>query len=494
MRIRRIGVCIVACLWSAVIGFAQSGSIAGVVQDSQGATVANVTVEASSPALIEGSRKVTTNDEGLYKIVDLRPGVYTVTFTQPGFTTLKREGIELTTSFTATVNVSLTPGAVSETVTVNTDAPVLDTENVVTQKVLANDVLTALPVGKSAALYTTLIPGAIGTATNQDVGGSKGENAQGFRIHGSLATDFQQLREGMFFGTLVAAGNFMTSTNPASIEEAVVETGGFSSESATNGGHVNIVMKDGGNAFHGQFRYDVTGSSLQSSNLTDSLRSRGLNSASSIRKQYDVGGGFGGPIIKDKLWYFASTRYWITSAFQPGNYYNKLQGTLLYAPDLTRPAYELNYYKEASTRLTWQASPRNKFSGSYSFQRNCNCFFGIAAGTLAPEAAGSNLYRPDNNVQATWTFPATNKLLLWAGVTLVKGQVNRQFSGGSSSDISVLDLANNYRYGAAGSSLLGLPNSWGNQQFTNLNENFAATYVTGAHSLKFGFGLMQAPG
>ena len=92
--------------------WAQSGAIAGIVQDAQGAAVANVTVEASSPALIEGSRKVSTNDEGLYKIVDLRPGTYTVTFSLNGFTTVKREGIELTTSFTATVNASLNPGAV----------------------------------------------------------------------------------------------------------------------------------------------------------------------------------------------------------------------------------------------------------------------------------------------------------------------------------------------------------------------------------------------
>ena len=87
-----------------------------------------------------------------------------------------------------------------------------------------------MPVGKSFNLYTALVPGAIGTATNQDVGGTKGENTQGFKIHGSRSTDFQQLRDGMFFGTLVAAGNYMSSTNPATVQEVAVETSGFSAD------------------------------------------------------------------------------------------------------------------------------------------------------------------------------------------------------------------------------------------------------------------------
>src|SRR5262245_44327696 len=96
-----------------------TGSIAGVVKDTTGAVLPGVTVEGASPALIEKTRTVVTDSEGLYKIVDLRPGVYSVTFTLPGFATVKREGIELTTGFTANIAAELRVGSVNETVTVS---------------------------------------------------------------------------------------------------------------------------------------------------------------------------------------------------------------------------------------------------------------------------------------------------------------------------------------------------------------------------------------
>lgn len=480
-----LGMC-ASCLLNA-----QSGSIAGVVKDSSDAVVAGVTVEASSPALIERLRTTVTNDQGLYKIIDLRPGIYTVTFTLPGFNTVRREGIEITTSFTATVNGNLAPGSVGETVTVSAESPALDTQNAVVQKTFSSEVLNSLPLGKSASVYTTFIPGAISStgAQNQDVGGTKGENTQGFRIHGSLIGDFQQLRDGMFFGTLVAAGNFMTSTNPSAVEETVVEISGFTADAATGGGHVNIVPKQGGNQFHGAFKYDQGTAGLQSTNIDAALLARGAT-ASTLRKVYDAGGGFGGPIVKDKLWFFVSSRYWTSSSFQPGNYFNKTQGTIFYTPDLTRPAYDVNYYREMSARLTWQASPRNKFSGSYSRENNCNCFYNIGTGTLAPEATGDDYYKPNYRVQGTWTSPVTSKLLLWAGATVVSGRVNRIFTGGTGNDISITDQTRGYTYGSSGTGL-GLITSWGYQSFFQANENFSASYVTGGHSLKFGITEMQ---
>ena len=95
----------------------ETGNIAGVVRDASGAVLPGVTVEAASPALIEKARTVVSDSQGLYRIVDLRHGSYTVTFTLPGFSTFRREGIELTTSFTATVNAELTVGGLEETIT-----------------------------------------------------------------------------------------------------------------------------------------------------------------------------------------------------------------------------------------------------------------------------------------------------------------------------------------------------------------------------------------
>lgn len=138
------------------------GGIAGVVKDTSGAVLPGVTVEASSPALIEKVRSVVSDGQGQYKIVDLRSGTYTVTFTLPGFNTLKREGIELTTGFTASVSVDMPVGAVEETLTVTGASPLVDTQNVRQQKVVSSELLQVLPTStKGLVSLTALIPGMI---------------------------------------------------------------------------------------------------------------------------------------------------------------------------------------------------------------------------------------------------------------------------------------------------------------------------------------------
>src|SRR6266566_2201542 len=123
---------------------AQSG-IAGVVKDTSGSVLPGVTVEAASDVLIEKTRSVTTDGAGQYKIVDLRPGIYTVTFRLTGFQTFKRDGIELPSSFTATVNADMKIGALEESVTVTAESPVVDVQSTVNTQVLGRDVLDALP-------------------------------------------------------------------------------------------------------------------------------------------------------------------------------------------------------------------------------------------------------------------------------------------------------------------------------------------------------------
>ena len=164
--------------------FAQSGSgIAGVVKDSSGAVLPGVTVEASSPALIEKVRTAVTDGAGMFKIVNLVPGVYTVSFTLTGFNTVRREGVELTAAFTATVNADMRVGSLQETITVTGESPTVDLQNVTQQKVMTRDILNAIPAGmKSTGQIGVLIPGV--TSTSQDVGGTA-FSAVGLAIHGS---------------------------------------------------------------------------------------------------------------------------------------------------------------------------------------------------------------------------------------------------------------------------------------------------------------------
>ena len=178
---------------------AQNTGIAGVVRDTSGAVMPGVTVEAASPALIEKVRSVVTDAQGLYSIIDLRPGVYTVTFTLPGFTTVKREGVELTGAFTATVNAELRVGAVEETITVTGEAPTVDTHNVVQQRVVTGEERAKLPTGRHTISITELIPGVTtagsGHPTGHDVAGIAAQRGAAM-IHGSRINDFASQIDG----------------------------------------------------------------------------------------------------------------------------------------------------------------------------------------------------------------------------------------------------------------------------------------------------------
>jgi hypothetical protein len=149
MTVRRVADLLVAgcLLLTPSAGWAQQagGNITGIVRDGSGAVIPGVTVEAASPALIEQVRSVVTDAQGRYQIVDLRPGIYTVSFMLTGFSTLRREGIELTSGFTATVNADLKVGSLEETVTVTGEAPIVDTHNIRQQTQFSRQTLESIP-------------------------------------------------------------------------------------------------------------------------------------------------------------------------------------------------------------------------------------------------------------------------------------------------------------------------------------------------------------
>ena len=496
---------LVVCLFATISAWGQAGTnsgvIAGEVDDSSGAKVPGAKVQVTSPALIEEARETVAGDDGLYRIVNLPPGVYTVTATQAGFTTSKREAIEITTGFTATLNFKLTPGSVTQTVTVTSEAPVLDTQDSVVQRVISNTVLEALPIGKSASDYPALLPGAIAPAANQDVGGLKGEQSQGFRIHGSSSTDFTQLRDGMYYGAMTGGGsNQLSSNNPTATQEVQMETGGYTAEDWNNGGHVNIIPKNGGNDLHGAFQADFGHKALQSSNVTPALQGLGVPSSSTIRSLYEVAGGIGGPIKKDKLWFFVDARHWISSSYQAGaNFFYDANepapfpNNLYYAADHSRPAYDINTYSDVGLRLTWQATKRNQFTEDFIQERNCNCFYTISSGLLAPEATTHHWYVHDWRDQVTWTFPASNKLVLWAGFTAVVSAIDTRGSGETPTSFAITDSSANFTYGAMGQNL-GPGGSYGLSSQVQLNGNFTASYTTGPHAFKFGISELTPRG
>ena len=260
---------------------AQQSGIAGAVRDTSGGALPGVTVEASSPALIEGSRTVVTDGQGLYTLVDLRPGAYVVTFSLPGFSTLRREGIELTAGFTATVNAELSLGTLEETITVSGEAPVVDIRNVRTQTTVDRETLTAIPTTGRMGQYASLIAGAtLETTTLHDVGGVAGERGQ-FGVHGQRAGDISYVQDGV--NTKVQTGGVF-SLNNQTFQEVSIETSGMSAEAQTGGVQVKVVPRDGGNILSGNLAGAFSHPNLQGTNITDDLRARGLTSAPGLKK------------------------------------------------------------------------------------------------------------------------------------------------------------------------------------------------------------------
>jgi hypothetical protein len=468
-----------------------SGSIAGVVRDTSGAVLPGVTIEAASPALIEKVRTATTDGQGQYKIVDLRPGTYTVTFTLPGFSTVTREGLELTTGFTATVNAELRVGTVAESITVTGVSPVVDTQNVRTQNVLSREVLDTVPTGRTIQGYATLIVGAVhvGFGPEQDVGGNKGESPGAIRIHGNREFDQKLLWDGMRFNGAYGTGgggvrSFMV--NQEAVEEITLETAGMSAESETGGVQMNVVPKDGGNTFKGSFTTAYTNGDLQSNNVTDELRARGVRTQPSVKKIYDLGGGIGGPVKEDKLWFYTAHRWWGTQEMQPGAYFNQTQGTFAYTPDLSRPAYSDTYNRDHGVRLTWQAAQKHKLAFSTHVQDNCLCYYSLSA-TRAPEATDHEVYWPTVLTMGTWSYPATNRLLFQAGVAVGDfRRVPTRVEGVSATDIALQELSTGLFYNArAGVSLVDY--AGGDSYSSQNNARFSASYITGSHSFKTGF-------
>src|ERR1041385_8516679 len=221
--------------------FAQA-SLTGIVRDSSGAVMPGVTVEASSPALIEKERSTVTDASGLYRIVDLRPGTYTLTFSLQGFTTVKREGLELAGSMTLTIPAEMRVGTVQESLTVTGATPVVDVQNARTQTVLNSDVITALPATRAYGALLNAIPGV----TVDNNGLAITPTMTFFSSHGGPSNEGKVQINGMTVGAASGGGGVGTFTyDTANADEVSVNVSGGLGESDTGGPVMNLVPRSG---------------------------------------------------------------------------------------------------------------------------------------------------------------------------------------------------------------------------------------------------------
>jgi hypothetical protein len=468
--------------------------ISGTVVDSSGAAVTAVTVEASSPALIERSRATTTDGSGHYRIENLRPGTYSVRFSRAGLRQVDHGGVELTGSFTATVDATLEIGSFTDTITVSADASPLDVHGAKRELTFNGELIRAIPTARSYNALVVLIPG-VTTTTNDVVTGTA---ATAFPIHGGRVNEGRLLLDGLTVGS-PPSGNSATSYSfdTGQAQEVTFVTTGALGESETAGLLMNIVPKAGGNSTRGSLFASGSGETLQSNNVTPQLIARGVLSVTPLTDVYDVSGSLGGPILANQLWYFVQGHTGGSTRESTNVFYNLNAGQpseWRYAPNVDRPAYSDRTYENASGRVTWQMTARNKIGAYWDVQSLCRQCTGATAGLMeparvSPEAVGV-LGRRLDVTQATWSSPLTNRLFLEAGYSgTYFGVGNFEREPNPTRDlIRVVEQCANGC--AANGNIPGLV--YRSQDFSNAHTGSylwkgSLSYVTGAHSVKVGY-------
>ena len=343
-------VCIVFLPASAT---AQS-QINGVVRDESGGVLPGVTVEASSPVLIEKVRSAVTDDQGRFNIIDLRPGVYRITFTLTGFNTVVREGLEVPGGVAVTSNADLKVGALEETITVSGQTPLVDVTQATRTQVLTRDLIDALPSTRNIMSVGMMVPGIrLGTP---DVGGSRQMEQTNPRGHGIAAKHTVQHIDGMSVNSQETS-NQQSYINDALSAEVTVSTSAHPAEIQSGGLRTNMIPKDGGNMVSGSIFFGGSDGSWQSNNVSDEMRAQNFTSANGIAHIQNFNGSMGGPILRDKLWFFVSARHISTDELVAN------VDEYITAPDgeLIRSTLD-QYIRDALGRVTWQVSQRNKFA------------------------------------------------------------------------------------------------------------------------------------
>jgi hypothetical protein len=496
---------------------AAQATLAGTVTDGSGALIPGVTVEASSPALIDKSRTTVTDDGGRYRIVDLPPGLYRVTFSIAGFSRVVRDAIDVHGSGVFTIPVELHIGNVSETVTVSVETPVVNTQGVQRETVLRGEFIQELPATRHYSAILQMIPAinvgfAISAETTPEM--------QLFSARGGEANEGRITVNGLTVAAPFGGGGVSSVIyNTTDVDEIQVQISGGLGEVETGGPQMNIIPRSGGNTFRGSAFLSTAGEWSRSENIDDNLRSIGITRGSTIKAQWDTNASYGGPVKRDRLWFYGTIRQNQSGRVEETSIRGNLNAGNRNAADPNSWLFRLDPGVEEvrniqrrniySGRLTGQAGRhRLMFSREHQYrcdgstvtidgdgcrQRGAN-WTAMGALTTSPEAAAEYFPQPYYTTQATWTMPKTNKLLLEAGVSRLAYEA---VFGRPASDTVFDAIPVTEQIGTdAATGIVWAPR--GNVTYRALDDytfNFArnnnirasASYVTGSHSMKAGY-------
>ena len=416
--------------------FAAAQSLAGAVRDTSGAVLPGVTVEVSSPALITKVRTSVTDDAGQYRIPDLPPGTYKITFSLTGFTTVVREGVVLTGGGVMTIGADMQVGALQESVTVTGESPVVDVQTARQQQVIDGEVLRALPASRGYGNYVAAIPALQATG----FGGGAQPTTNFFSARGGRSNEGLIQIDGLNVGGPSngggVSGYMYDMSNSSEVQVAI--SGGLG-ESDRGGPAFNIIPKTGGNTFSGNAFGSFAGDWAQSSNVDDELRALGFGDLPALIKNWDTSAALGGPVVRDRLWFFGNGRLVGTHQEvqnQSGNRNAGDPNAWTWVRDDSIKVRNANAKQVKAVRLTWQATGKNKLGFYFDHTKNCSGGAYRAGGdqcrspgsdwvasgpsvlpgvqSTSPES-GSIWDAPSKITQATWTSPISNRVLLESG-------------------------------------------------------------------------------
>jgi hypothetical protein len=504
------------CLPAAAL--AQTGNISGTVRDAQGAVVPGVTVEVSSPQLIEKVRSATTDNNGRYQITSLPVGVYKVTFTLTGFATVEHSNVELSTDFTAPVNAEMKVGGRTEVVTViGTSVPLVDVQNARQRQVFTGDEVADLPTTRNLGDLVQLVPGiaisgplfdtnstpticAGGQGQGNQSGAASGCSPifQGFNAHSSMndPDSINQGRmqvDGMGINSFGGGGRSSYISDVGNAQEITLTLSGALGESETGGTTINVIPRTGGNRYAGNYFTAYSSDKFYGKNDGVYSQNGGFQTFENrLIHEYDVNGAYGGPIKRDRLWFYSAARRQSRESRLFNNFRNVNEGVFganyVWNPDA--PIFQSDLYQNVNARITLQASRRDKVNFFWDEQYTCENPCKGADGGVSVEASDSNLTHPLRVMQVSWTNPLTSKILLDAGFS--------RYS--SNRDETRNFYANHYpgipriaETGATVNSSNATPFTSGSLnnsifwQIQNIQSRASASYVTGSHNFKVGY-------
>jgi hypothetical protein len=489
------------------VAWAQA-TIAGVVRDTSGAILPGVTVEASSPALTEKVRTVVTDASGQYRITTLPPGTYDVKFSLTGFSVVQRDDVTVSGSGVIPINAELRVGALEETITVSGVSPLVDTQTTRRETVINAETINALPITRNygGVLYATpgltVQPGVNANALQPSM--------SLFSAHGGQSTEGRVFVDGVSVnGPFGANSVTQFAFDVGNAQEMQVMVGGGLGESETGGPVANIIPKSGGNTFAGNVFMSGTGSKLQANNVTDELRAVGIANPPTVRKNWDTSGAIGGPVLRDRFWFFGNVRsigiaQVVAAAVAP----NANLGNNAIWHYTPVPGVETRFVEtklDLSARLTGQPTPRNRVSFSYQPQYRClgstltesaeGCrvrgsdWIGSPATpeSNAPEASSGYMDGPTSLTQATWTSPVSSRHLVDAAVSRFWYSIIGNGDFAPDSPLGLIGVTeSSARYGRPNISYRA-PYGSGLYDTVSWNWRAAWSYVTGEHGLKVGY-------